>query len=844
MVDASLARTQIEDARTRLRQRLATERDGTALLATYSAEVERTVAELAGGALTDAPSAAGRLVLLAVGALARAELGPHSDLDLVLLTEREDDPEAAIDEVVRRISHPLWDAGLRTNILVHTPDAWLVRAVDDLTLCTELLDARPVVGSDALAAELREQAQQRFFGEARATFLQRIEEENRERHARYGSTVHLVEPDLKQGPGGFRDWSATRWCLLATHGTADLAELQQQGHVGPRVAALLEAALRSLLWLRAALQLSAKRGQDRLVFQYQELIPPLVGLLPQEPVEDAQLVSAIEEAMQIYFRAAHDMHRYGARVRARCQPAQLAPSVEPRRLDERFAVADGRLLHTDPDAFVESPVLSLEALALSRRHDVELSGETFDAIAEAAGTPASTRLEQEPEAQRRLLDLLIEPEDMGRPSALDLCNELRLLERCVPEWGPIRGRMQHDTYHVYTVDRHTLNAVGMLKRIARGEHNKDYPLATALHLGIDDPAVLYLATLVHDAGKAEEGDQCETGGVIARRVAERAGFGPAEVDRCAMLVAEHLSMPLLSQKRDLSDPLLIAEFGDRIADRRTLAELYLLSLVDMASVRPGNLNSWKLTLLDELYLLTAAYLRRGHRQNVARVARPDEPVGMPDRYYSLYERELRTGHFALAERLHTEQRRALLELTPASGSLRLTLVARDRPGLLAQVAAVLDEHGVEILAADIFTQPTSPAVAIDIFRVAPRDPSGVGLRPDTVADMERALEQEPESAADTKPARSRRPWDSGPRVPTKVAFGRDPSGERCIVDVETAEGAGVLRKITRAFADEGHEILLARCDTEAERVSDVFYVAPMDEDAQARLRERLEHDLR
>lgn len=845
MVEASLARTRIDDARARLRERLATERDGTALLADYSSAVERTVAELAGEALTDVSPQAGRLVLLAVGALARAELGPHSDLDLVLLTEREDDPESVIDEVVRRVSHPLWDAGLRANVLVHTPDAWLAGAADDLTLCTELLDARPVAGAEALSSELREQAQRRFFGDARATFLQRIEEENRERHARYGSTVHLVEPDLKQGPGGFRDWSATRWCLLATHGTADFAVLQEQGHVGPRLAALLEAALRSLLWLRAALQLSAKRGQDRLVFQYQELIPPLVGLLPAEPVEDAQLVSAIEEAMQIYFRAAHDMHRYGARVRARCQPARLAPLAEPRRLDERFAVSDGQLVLTDPDAFLESPVLALEALALSRSHDVELSGETFDAIAEAAGTPASTRLEHEPEAQRRLLDLLVEPEDMGRPSALDLCNELRLIERCVPEWGPIRGRMQHDTYHVYTVDRHTLNAVGMLKRIARGEHNKDYPLATALHLGIDDPTVLYLSTLVHDAGKAEEGDQCETGGVIARRVAERAGFGPAEVDRCAMLVAEHLSMPLLSQKRDLSDPLLIAEFGDRIADRRTLAELYLLSLVDMASVRPGNLNSWKLTLLDELYLLTCAYLRRGNRrQSVTRIARPDEPEGMPDRYYSLYERELRTGHFALAERLHSEQRRVLLELTPASGSLRLTMVARDRPGLLAHAAAVFDEFGVEVLAADVFTQPTAPAVAIDIFRVAPRDPSGMGLRPDTVADMERALEQEPDSAADDTPARARRPWDSGPRVPTTIAFGRDPSGERCIVDVQAAEGAGVLRKITRAFAEEGHEILLARCDTEADRVSDVFYVGPMDEAAQARLRERLEHDLR
>lgn len=844
MVNATKARQALDEARQRLRTRLREEPDGAVLLAELSAQVEATVAELAAPALADAAPQAGRLVLLAVGALARRELGPHSDLDLVLLTEREDDPAAVLDELARRVAHPLWDAGLRPNLVVHTPEAWLAGAVDDLTLCTELLDARPLVGDPAPSEVLRAAAAQRYFGEARATFLQRIEDETRDRHGRYGGTVYLVQPDLKHGPGGLRDWAATRWCLSATHGTDDLHALQAAGHVGPRVAALLLAARGTLLRLRAAVQLAAKRGQDRLVFQYQELVPPLLGLLPDEPVDDARLVSAIEEAMQGYFRAAHDMLRYGGRVRARCQPIRLHPLPEPRRLDERFAVRDGRLVTTEPDIFVESPVLALEALALARVHDVELSGDTFDAIAEAAGSEDARRLVEEPEAQRRLLELLVEPDDVGRPSALTLCNELRLLERVVPEWGPIRGRMQHDTYHVYTVDEHTLGAVAMLKQIARGEHNKDYPLATALHLSLDDPTVLYLATLVHDAGKAEEGDQCETGAVIARRVAERAGLAPAEVDRCAMLVAEHLTMPLLSQKRDLNDPLLIAELGDRIADRRALAELYLLSLVDMACVRPGNLSSWKRTLLDELYLLTLRYLRRGNRPTEARVARPDEPEGMPDRYYSLYERQLRHEHFALAERLHREQRRAILELQPASGSLRLTMVALDRPGLLAHAAKVFDEHDVEVLAADVFTQPTEPRVAIDIFRVEPRSPSAVGIDPATLAAMERALEVARAPELEPPRPRSRRPWDSGIRVPTEIVFGRDPAGERTIVDVQTQEAPGVLRRITRAFHEEGHEILLARCDTEADRASDVFYVAPLDEAAQERLRERLERYLR
>lgn len=850
MITATTARQALDEARQRLRARLADEPDGAVLLGELSAQVEAVVADLAAAALADAAPHAGRLALLAVGALARRELGPHSDLDLVLLTEREDDPAEVIDEVARRVAHPLWDAGLRPNLVVHTPEAWLAGAVDDLTLCTELLDARPLWGDPEPVRALQATAWARLFGDARAGLLQRIEEEARDRHGRYGGTVYLVQPDLKHGPGGLRDWAATRWCLRATHGTDDLQALQAAGHVGPRVAKLLLAARGTLLRLRAALHLAAKRGQDRLVFQYQELVPPLLGLLPDppdpaDPVDDARLVSAIEEAMQAYFRAAHDVLRYGARVRARCRPASSVAVAPSRRLDERFAVYDERLVATEPDLFVESPVLALEALALAQRHGVELAGETFDAIAEAAGTDLARRMVDEPEAQRRLLALLVDPDDgVGGSSTLALCNELRLLERVVPEWGPIRGRMQHDTYHVYTVDQHTLDAVAMLKRIARGEHNKDYPLATALHLQLDDPTVLYLATLVHDAGKAEEGDQCETGGVIARRVAERAGLLATEVDRCATLVAEHLTLPLLSQKRDLNDRLLIAELGERIADRRMLTELYLLSLVDMACVRPGNLTSWKRTLLDELYLLTLGYLRRGHRALAARVAPPDEPEGMPDRYYSLYDRQLRMQHFALAERLRAEQRRTLLELQQASGSLRLTMVALDRPGLLAHAAAVFDEHDVDVLAADVFTQPTEPPVAIDIFRVAPRDGSTVGIDPAALAAMEQALEEARPPEADPPRPRPRRPWEGGIRVATRIAFDRDPAGERTIVDVQTAEAPGVLRRIARAFFEEGHEILLARCDTEADRASDVFYVPPLSEPAQAGLRERLERYLR
>ena len=832
----------LEDARRALRDGLRGGLGGAELASRYSNAITDLVIDMSKARIDEARAQFGPLGLGAVGALGRRELGPYSDLDLVLLgpVTRDGDPE--FDAFVRELVHPFWDAGLRATVSVHDPQTWLAAARDDLTLCTALLDARPLVGDHTVFDTLREEAYRQWFGERRGEFLERLRDEVADRHQRYGGTVFLVEPDLKYGPGGLRDLAVVQWCLCATHGTMDLDALVREEVVPPRMAAIITSSRDTLLRLRAALHVAAKRAQDRLVFQYQELLPPVLGLLGDDPVPDEELVRAVEAAMQEYYRAARDLVRHGRRLCERCRPEAPASKADSRRLDERFAIVGGCLVHDAADSFADTPVLALEALSLARDHGVELSGTTFDAIAEAAAMPSADGMANEPEAQRRFLDLLCSTDDIGTPTVLELCNELRLLERVVPECGPIRGRMQHDTHHVYTVDQHTMQAIDMLKRIARGEYNKDYPLATALHLQLDDPRVLYLATLVHDTGKAGSGDQCVTGAAIAHEVATRAGLSPAEVERCATLVREHLTMPLLSQKRDLSDPLLIEEFAGTIGSEDALEELYLLSLVDTAQVRPGNLTSWKLTLLDELYLLTSAYLRRGRLGGKPRTKRVGEPVGMPERYYSLYHLEMRRQHAALVERLLGDDRAAVLELEQGSGALRLTLVARDRPGLLAQTAAILDEHGVEIMAADIFSAPGTPPVVIDVFRIEPKEGPEHGLDVRTVTAVEQALQRALDRAALETPPPPRRQlrWSWAPHVPTRIGFDADPAGERSIVEIETAAGSEVLRRITLAFAAEGIEILLARCNTEADRTSNVFYVPHLRPDTQRRLADRLE----
>jgi [protein-PII] uridylyltransferase len=315
------------------------------------------------------------------------------------------------------------------------------------------------------------------------------------------------------------------------------------------------------------------------------------------------------------------------------------------------------------------------------------------------------------------------------------------------------------------------------------------------------------------------------------------GFDEIEAERCEKLVREHLKMPLLSQKRDLGDPLLIESLARTVGDRDTLRELYLLSLADMAQVRPGNLTSWKRALLDELYLLTVAHLRGDERRARPPLPRENEPRGLPERYYALFDVAMRRHHAKLVDRLTDERRAAMLDLVRGPGALRLTLVARDRPGLLAQMTALLDDREMMVIAADVFTVPGQSNVALDVFRLQPRGESELDVA--SLTEMEQSLSNGFDLQAAPPPPLSQPRWTTPRRIATRVSFDSDPAGQRTIVEVETLDRPGVLRRITLAFAALGIEILLARCLTEAHRVFDVFYVQAIEDAARESLARRL-----
>lgn len=825
---------------------LLDEGGGYAIVGAYSANIRTQLAEIVAAAVEGWDDRLGAVSVLETGSLARDELCPYADIDLVVLCERPLEEEEHFGQWMRELLHPLWDCGLNVKSVVQTPEEWFDGCADDLSLCTSLLDARVVGGDTAMLDTLREQMMKSFAGERRLGLLMRLREEMERRFARYGGTVYKLEPDLKLGAGGLRDLAALRWAFGLTYDTSSLQQLVSRSVLRKRSAQVLDASANVLLKLRCALHLAAGRSQDRLVFRYQDELPRILGRVDGD-ASDAVTVAAIESFMQQFHEAANLSLRFGRREFRRCLPPRLGPRLD-RRIDERFRAVDHRLVHDGRASFAESPALGLQAIALARDHGLSIGARAVDAIVDGAGDPRSSRMAEDPEAHRWFLDVLTDPKDSGSPTSLERCHEYGLLERVIPEFGPCRGRMQHESFHAFTVDQHSLYVVEFLKALVRGEYRKDYPLGTAVHLGVDDPRPLYLAALLHDSGKPH-GDQCEVGASIALQVATRLGFSADDASRTARLVALHLEMPTLSQRRDLSDPILIRGFAQQVGERRFLSELYLLSIADMSAVAPDYLSSWKVTLLDELYLLTAAELSgEVHRRSLGQRSRGDEPEGLPERYYALYDVTLRRAHRAMLERVREGDQVVAVDVRAgAGGVLRLAVAARDQPGLLAHIAAEFDEIGLEVLAADVFPVPGDSPMALDVFRVSARHGHELRVDQDWTLRVEERLHARvlahkefrmPPSLQRSRRGGRRRPEDS------VVRFDQDPGRARTIVEVETDDQPGVLRRITLAFAVCDTEIELARLMTEGPRVLDIFYVSRLDDRAKAVLARQVQEYLR
>jgi [protein-PII] uridylyltransferase len=776
-----------------------------------------------------APSA---VCLVALGSFGRRELAPHSDLDLLMLS----DPGMKADAVrplAQALNTTLWDLKLQVGWSARTPAESGRAAEDDHTVRTALLDCRYIAGDPAVYAQLADRVLRELLTHKADSF---IADKARELHARrekYGDSLYLLEPHLKQGEGGLRDLEAALWIAQARYRTRGLTGLLKQSVLPASQVGVLREARDFLLRIRNHLHYVRNRKEDRLSFDLQEEVAAFLGY----PAAPGAL--PVEQFMRHYYLAAKAIRLAADALIARCEETR-SRGWAPERKVGAFKVFRGRLtLDGDPALLSRTPAAIVALFRTADEEGLELYSWAKDHVREALPRLDDARATPEVVAEAKVL--------FARPGTrggfLMAMHELGALGALLPEFGRVTAHHQHDLYHAYTVDVHSLFAVRRLYALRAGELVQEQPELSREMRDLADPLPLYLGMLLHDCGKGLGGDHSERGRALAADVAHRWTLSHRQREVLEFLVAQHLAMSRTAQRRDLSDPHLISEFARLMGDAEKLTCLYLLTYADISSVGPQMWTEWKARLLEELYQKARAQLvgqtdgggnplARGRaafierwRHSVGASAAESLAASLPDHYFLSTDPRHAARHARLLARARSGELAASLAHRREHGSSELTLCARDRPGLLALFAGVLSAHRVDILSARIAS--TDDGLALDALDV--RAPRGQLLERErwraARADLERVLAGETtvEAVIQRRAGASllARPL---PRVPIKVSVDNRASQRFTVVDVRAEDRVGLLYAIASALHGCGAEIALARVNTEAHRAIDSFYV--------------------
>lgn len=797
------------------------------------------------------------LSLVALGGYGRRQLYPYSDIDLLILPGVAD--EALIERVLAGVVYPLWDARVSVGHAVRTIDETLELAHTDLTMCTSLLDARLVAGDEGPFFALEAGAYREFFGGERVNdFIDALVGEREKRHPRFGETVYLLEPNIKSGSGGLRDLNTSLWAAKARFGIPRLSELAAVGAATVRQQSALLGARDFLRRLRMSMHLACGRAQDQLLFEVQEALAP--DLFPGEQLpgaarlveEEAAVKPAVERLMHAYYRHARTVVLETEGILQRCAVRRSAREPQRRQIDDHFYALGDSLLSDEPKRFWDEPSELVRAFVVGMEHDLRLDRALKDAIAEAAASAPGLALRADERALVLFRQLLRDPERRDRRSVLGEMHDVGVLNALVPEFEPCTGRVQHDLYHVYTVDRHSLYVVGMLKTLRRGELAQERAMPTTVMAELQALETLYLAALLHDVAKPLGKHHSRKGARVAAGVAARLGLTPEEQEEVVFLVRHHLAMPHLSQRRDLADPAVIESFSQLVGDVGRLRRLYLLSVADTEMTSPDNMTEWKASLLSELFAGTYRRLTsgsaalppsliEGKRTELGARLRGDwgeaaQPIvaRLPDDLLASQSVEALLHHVGVALELEQAPGRSRLRLGTRrhdATTTVLTVCCEDAPGLLSIITGAMVLHRIQVLAAQVYTlhgeagRPKRGETVLDLFWVTTADPVDFRSWLEFSSTLEGALDNEQQLAQRVaeriRPSGFRRVV---PSVKTEVLVDNDASERSTVVELHAADMRGLLHTVTHKLSELDLQIDLAKVTTQAGQVSDIFYV--------------------
>ncbi len=787
-------------------------------------------------------TSAERLTLVAVGGYGRGQMAPYSDIDLLFLTPWKQ--TAWGEQVIETMLHVLWDLGLKVGHSVRSLDDMVRMAKADLTVRTALLETRFVWGDQPLYEEATVRFRKEIVaGTARAFTAEKLAERD-VRHKKMGDSRYVVEPNLKEGKGGLRDLHTLYWIGKYAYQVESVGELVDKGLLTAAELRQFRRAENFLWAVRINLHDIAGRAEERLTFDVQRELSVRLRYTERAGM------SAVERFMRHYFLMARTVGDltglFLAHLDESFAKANWVPvfTRRPRKLNG-FTLRRGLIGVPNDGFFRDDPVRLVEMFALADSQKLAIHPQAMRQAGRDAGL-IDERIRRDAKANALFMDILSSRDDPE--TVLRWMNEAGVFGRFVPDFGRVVAQMQYDMYHHYTVDEHTIRAIGLVARIEAGVLAEDHPLATAIIKQLVSRRVLRVAVLLHDIAKGRGGDHSELGADVAERLCPRLGLSPAETETVAWLVRYHLLMSATAFKRDLNDFKTILDFVETVASPERLRLLLILTVVDIRAVGPGVWNNWKGQLLRDLYDSAEEVLRLGHKQKgrSERIAAKQEglaaALGWEPGRFGNYTRRFADSYWiaetpeALASnaRMIDAADCALTPLSidcipdPASGTTLVSIYAADHPGLFYRIAGAILLGGANILDARIHT--TRDGQAIDNFVVA--DPLG---RPFSEASQLARLKRQIEDVltgkvrlADRLAARplARRRAEVF-RVEPNVLIDNAASNRYTVVEVNAADRPALLYSLTNALFQSRVTIHSAHIATYGERATDTFYLTDL-----------------
>ncbi|HEY4134483.1 MAG TPA: [protein-PII] uridylyltransferase [Alphaproteobacteria bacterium] len=812
------------------------------------------------------PTKGEKLAVAAVGGYGRGELAPQSDVDLLFLVPYKKTPHT--EQVIEYALYLLWDLGLKVGQAIRSVDECIRQAKGDITIRTAILETRHLWGDAALSEELRKRFRKEVVAGSEADFVEAKLAERDARHQRVGDSRYVLEPNVKEGKGGLRDLHTLFWLIKYIYGVDDVARIVSRGILSAREAKRFERAQNFLWTVRCHLHYQTGRPEERLTFDMQSEIGRLMGYT------DHAGARGVERFMKHYFLIAKEV---GDLTRIVCanlednhkrRPRSRLPfwgnKGESAKMLEGFKVLGGRIDVADDEAFAQDPVRLIGLFHTAQRHKLDIHPHALQLITRSL-LLIDDDLRNDPEANRLFMEILASPDNSE--FMLRRMNESGVFGRFVPDFGRVVAQMQHDMYHVYTVDEHTIFALGILHRIEMGELKDELPLASEEIFSVQSRRALYLSVLLHDIAKGRGGDHSELGAEVALKLGPRLGLSEEETETVAWLVRQHLAMSKTAFKRDINDPSAISSYVDVVQSPERLRLLLLLTVVDIRAVGPNVWNGWKAALLRDLFYFAREMMSGGlmSEGRAARVAAAKEALraalpGWSDEEFAEYAARGYLSYwlgFDTKTHLHHAKmiREAEAEDTPLAIDVvadafrsvtEVTIYTADHSGLFARVAGAMAMSGANIVDARVYT--LANGMALDSFWI--QDVEGGAFEQ---AERVRKLRSNVEGVLEGKIRLRRELADkrSGPararaiQVLPRVLIDNEASSTHTVIELNGRDRPGFLFDVTTALTDMSLQISSAKISTYGARAVDVFYVKDLfglkvtHEGKLAQLRERL-----